>query len=293
MPETNGGFVLIHRSILDNPTFRDIGEAMFFAFLVLKANWRGGERRYDERVYKLERGDLVLGERKLAEGFGWKRQKVRGVISRLEATGMLTRKWAQHGTQRAPVITICNYSLYQDVKEARAQGRAQGGPKAGPPKKEGKEGKKEKERKKPTSGAISPAPSSNHHHPGDQKENAEARDGSSEEIFWSLADKAGAVNITRGLMGKLAGAMGDFDKAYPALLGALDKHNPPAYVVKIIKNEAQEQDARDAAVEGRDTGEPGFVQEAYRAGLPVERLSGDTWRIAGTIYSPGGEEIGW
>ena len=143
MPETNGGYVRIYRSIFDNPAFRDIGEAMFFAYLVIKANWRAGERRYDERIYKLERGDLVLGERKLAEGFGWSRKKVRGVISRLEDAGMITRKWAQHGDQRAPVITICNYSYYQDVKEARNQGRDQAGPKVGPPKKEGKEGKEE------------------------------------------------------------------------------------------------------------------------------------------------------
>ena len=103
MPETNGGYVRIYRSILDNPAFRNVDEAMFFCFLILKANWCAGERRYDERIYKLERGDLVLGERKLAEEFGWERQKVRGVISRLEAADMLTRKWAQHGTQRAPV----------------------------------------------------------------------------------------------------------------------------------------------------------------------------------------------
>jgi hypothetical protein len=262
---------------------------MFFAFLVLKANWRPGERRYDDRIYKLKRGDLVLGERKLAEGFGWKRQKVRGLISRLEATDMLTRKWDQHGTQRAPVITICNYSLYQDVKDAPNQGATQAQPKANPPKKEEEE---KKERKKPTSGPISPLPSSNDH-PGGQKENDVIRDGSSEEMFWSLASKAGAVSITRGLMGKLAKAMGDFDKAYPALLGALDKKNPPAYVAKIIKNETQEQEALAAAAEGRDSGAPGFVQEAYRAGQPVERLPEGTWRVAGTIYSPEGEEIGW
>jgi hypothetical protein len=141
MPDDNGGYVKIYRSILDNPTFRNVEEAMFFAYLVLKANWRAGERRYDDRVYKLDRGDLVLGERKLAGGFGWTRKKVRGVISRLEATDMITRKWAQHGDQRAPVITICNYSLYQDVKETPNQGGNQAGPKAGPPKKEGKEGK--------------------------------------------------------------------------------------------------------------------------------------------------------
>lgn len=116
---------------------------MFFAYLVLKANWKPGERRYDERIYKLERGDLVLGERKLAEAFGWSRKKVRGVISRLEDAGMITQKRAQHGAQRAPVITVCNYSLYQDVKETANQGGAQAGPKVGPPKKERKKGKEE------------------------------------------------------------------------------------------------------------------------------------------------------
>ncbi len=35
MPETNGGYARIYRSILDNPAFRDIGEAMFFAYLVI------------------------------------------------------------------------------------------------------------------------------------------------------------------------------------------------------------------------------------------------------------------
>ena len=111
-------------------------------------------------------------------------------------------------------------------------------------------------------------------------------------MFWSPVGKATAVNITRGLMGKLAGAMADFDKAYPALLGALDKKNPPAYVAAIIKNEKQEQGLRDAAA-GRDSGDPTFVQEACRAGQAVERLAGNTWRIAGTIYDAAGEEVGW
>ncbi len=289
MSDSNGGYARIYRSIFDNPTFRNAGEAMFFAYLVLKANWRAGERRYDDRVYKLERGELVIGTRKLAKEFGWSHKKVRTQIKRLIDWKMVGTEWAQHGAQRAPVITICNYERFQALASERAQGGAHQGHKGGTPKKEGKE----KESKKPTSGPISPVPSSDHFSIGGQKENDVARDGSSEDMFWSLIDKAGAVNITRGLMGKLAVVMADFDKAYPALLGALDKANPPAYVAAIIKNETQEQDARDAAAEGRGTGDPGFVQEAYRAGQPVERLPGGTWRIAGTIYSPEGEEVGW
>ncbi len=263
---------------------------MFFAYLVLKANWKPSERRYDDRVYRLDRGEMVIGMRKLAEEFGWSHKRVRNIFRRLIAGNMVVLSWAQHGAQRAPVITICNYEKFQAPVGEGAQGGAQEGHKGGTPKKEGKEGK---EGKKPTSGPIPLFPSADHHHTGGQKENAEARDGSSEDMFWSLVDKAAAVNVTRGLMGKLAGAMGDFDKSYPALLGALGKKNPPAYVAKIIKNETQEQDARDAAAEGRDSGEPAFVQEAYRAGQAVERLSGSTWRIAGTIYDATGEEVGW
>ena len=145
----SAGFVRIYRSILDNRTFGNGDEAMFFAFLILKANWKQGERRYDERVYQLERGQLVIGQRKLAEEYGWSRQKVRGAMSRLEATGMLTQYWAQHGAQRAPVITICNYDIYQAPAESdeptSGPRSAQGRPKVGPPKKEGKEGNKGKE----------------------------------------------------------------------------------------------------------------------------------------------------
>ena len=48
MRDDNGGYVRIYRSILESPAFRNVEEAMFFAYLVLKANWRAGERRYDD-----------------------------------------------------------------------------------------------------------------------------------------------------------------------------------------------------------------------------------------------------
>ena len=127
-----GGYVRLYRKILGNPAFRDAGEAMFFAYLVLLANWKAGEWRYDDRLYRLDRGEFVIGERKLAEGFNWSRQKVRGLLSRLEAAEMLTRKSAQHGDQRAPVISICNYGIYQasvdDVEPTPKPRTAQGRP---------------------------------------------------------------------------------------------------------------------------------------------------------------------
>ena len=102
MSDDSGGYVRIYRSILENPTFRNAEEAMFFAYLVLKANWRSGERRYDDRVYRLDRGEMVIGTRKLAKEFGWSHKKVRTLIKRLIDWKMVGTKWAQHGAQRAP-----------------------------------------------------------------------------------------------------------------------------------------------------------------------------------------------
>ncbi len=40
MPDDNSGYVRIYRSILETPAFGNVEEAMFFAYLVIKANWR-------------------------------------------------------------------------------------------------------------------------------------------------------------------------------------------------------------------------------------------------------------
>ena len=144
MPDDNGGYVRIYRSILDNPTFRNVEEAMFFAYLVLKANWRAGERWYDKRAYDLKRGELVIGTRKIAEEFGWSHKKVRGLMKRLIAAEQITQKRAQHGAHRAPVTTICNYCKFQDVHDAGAQQGAQRGHSEGTPKKKSKEGEESK-----------------------------------------------------------------------------------------------------------------------------------------------------
>ena len=148
MRDDNGGYVRIYRSLLENPNFRNAEEAMFFAYLVLKANWRDGQRWYDKRAYDLKRGELVIGTRKLAEEFGWSHKKVRGLMKRLIAAEQITQKRAQHGAHRAPVTTICNYCKFQVAHDAGAQVGAQRGHSEGTPKNKSKE---REEIKKPTS----------------------------------------------------------------------------------------------------------------------------------------------
>ena len=133
-----GGYVLIYRALLDNPTFRDASEAMFFAYLILKANWRDGHRRYGDRVYDLKRGEFVLGTRKLAEEYGWSHKRVRNLINRLKDANMVGQKWAQGGAHRVPITSICNYEDYQVSLDDGAQGGARDGHRVGTPKNKGK-----------------------------------------------------------------------------------------------------------------------------------------------------------
>ncbi len=219
MPDDNGGYVRIYRSILENPTFRNAGEAMFFGYLVLKANWRAGERRYDDRVYKLDRGELVIGTRKLAEEFGWSHKRVRNMLQRLKAGNMVGQKWTQHGAHRAPVTTICNYDDFQAPVGDRAQAGAQEGHKGGTPKKEGKEGK----------------------YPNGGNDAA--------QMYWSFAptmakNSSMEEKQVRSVMGRLLKVMSDdHDAATGVVSNAMSKGHPFSYLTKGVseKKKAAEQ----------------------------------------------------
>ncbi|CAN5529104.1 hypothetical protein BH10PSE14_BH10PSE14_19590 [soil metagenome] len=110
------GYVRIHRTLLDHPSFRSDAAAMAFAWLVLRAAWRPVRVRYKDRAIMLQRGQLALSVRDFAAAMdrdrGWterliKRLKNERMIATASSTGVL-------------VITICNYDVYQADRDAGA-----------------------------------------------------------------------------------------------------------------------------------------------------------------------------
>ena len=63
---TDGGYVQIYRSLLDHHAFRNQAEAMAFAALILRASWRPSQLRYKGRSISLQRGQLAVSIRDLA-----------------------------------------------------------------------------------------------------------------------------------------------------------------------------------------------------------------------------------
>ena len=66
------------------------------------------------QVVKLETGQLIVSLRKLAETFGWSRGKLERFCTMLESMQMASFDRATYGASVGTIVTIENYSRYQD-----------------------------------------------------------------------------------------------------------------------------------------------------------------------------------
>lgn len=109
------GFCLIHRSLLGHPEFRNDGEAMAFAWLVLRASWKPARVRYKGKTINLERGQLSLSVRDFAAAIDRPKGWVERLLKRLE-NGTMVETRSETGVT---VLTICNYDKYQAQQDSR------------------------------------------------------------------------------------------------------------------------------------------------------------------------------
>lgn len=114
--EFEGGFVLLFRRLLDNPVFRSDAEAMAFALLVLRAAWKPTTVRYKGFLIRLDRGQIAISVRDLADRLEWSKDRVSRFLNTLANRDMIA-------TARATgvnVITIRNYTTYQPAADMAA-----------------------------------------------------------------------------------------------------------------------------------------------------------------------------
>lgn len=97
--------------------------------LICEANYKDRKVNNKGKVMLIERGQLMAGRAWLAKRWGWTENKVRWFFKKLEDAEMIARVTPQSrhnasnqtNTQKrahfANVITLCNYNIYQTLKE--------------------------------------------------------------------------------------------------------------------------------------------------------------------------------
>lgn len=104
---SNGGWVKLHRKVLDWEWYDDVNVRILFFHLLLKVNFE--DRNWQGRTIK--RGQFVTSLSHLAKQAGLSVMQVRSALNKLKSTHEITHE----GTPNYSVITIINYDTYQEV----------------------------------------------------------------------------------------------------------------------------------------------------------------------------------
>lgn len=112
------GWIKLYRSIQDNDLWlaEPFSKGQAWADLILSANHKPGIFWVRQVQINLERGQLGLSEITFSKRWKWSRGKVRRYLAMLENRGMIV----QQKTPVTSVITICNYSTYQQEDAEQA-----------------------------------------------------------------------------------------------------------------------------------------------------------------------------
>jgi DNA-binding transcriptional regulator YhcF (GntR family) len=88
---------------------------MTFAWMICRASWKPVRVRYKGKAISLNRGQLAISVRDLAEAMDRDKAWIERLFTRLKTETMIET----HSETGVNIITICNYSQYQAETEVR------------------------------------------------------------------------------------------------------------------------------------------------------------------------------
>ncbi len=126
---TGAGYLMISRSMLEEPLLQDGAYFRAWFWMVSEAAWKPRRVRVTNgraiEIIELEQGQLTHSHSYLAKAWGWSQKRVRTFLKRLQAVHMIDLQPDRLQT----VITICNYDVYQGAPDnaGRQTGRQEAG----------------------------------------------------------------------------------------------------------------------------------------------------------------------
>lgn len=130
------GWLKIHRKMTEWEWYSDLPCYRLFTHLLLTANYKPTRFRGEQ----VQTGSKVIGLHSLAEQTGLTIQQLRTAIKKLQSTNEITIK----STNQFSIITVVNWSKYQEPEDASNKPSTNGQQTGNKPSTTSKEGKKER-----------------------------------------------------------------------------------------------------------------------------------------------------
>ena len=103
-------YIKLHRKLLYSECFKKPEHLKLWIYCLLRANHEDKVITHGGKLVKVLRGSFITGRHKMSEDTGISERKIRTFLESKKATNDLTIK----ATKQYSVITVCNYSDYQD-----------------------------------------------------------------------------------------------------------------------------------------------------------------------------------
>lgn len=132
MGNTDKGYIKVYRNVRDNWVWKDTPFNLGAAWidLLMMVNHEDRKIIFNKAPLTVHRGSVVTSLRRLADRWGWHRDRVSRTLNRLERDGMITQKRDRQCT----TITIVNYGVYQNMRDSkRDSNKTRTNPLAQPP----------------------------------------------------------------------------------------------------------------------------------------------------------------
>ena len=114
----NTGWIKISREITEHWIFQDAERLKWWLDLLFMANWDDRKVMHDTHLFTLKRGQMIASVSFLAERWDKSNPTIIKFLKLLEDEDMICRQTLYRQT---PIITICNFELYQHRVQTTVQ----------------------------------------------------------------------------------------------------------------------------------------------------------------------------
>lgn len=122
------GFFLMHRGWMDSFKPEPFTEREAFIWSIEQAAFDAHEQWFNGHRIMVDRGEFATSLAVMSKAFGWSLKKTRGFMDRMRTCEKWAQRRAYDGAQSPTIITVLNYTKYQDPSEIKGtvKGRAKG-----------------------------------------------------------------------------------------------------------------------------------------------------------------------